>query len=58
MVESINSKHENLRFLRGHTLSSSVKALGDVQRAVEGAQLVTLATPSAVLRRIIKSASG
>jgi glycerol-3-phosphate dehydrogenase (NAD(P)+) len=57
VVESINSKHENLRFLRGHPLSSSVKAMGDVQRAVEGAELVTLATPSHVLRRIIKSAS-
>ena len=58
VVESINSKHENLRFLRGHALSSSLKALGDVQRAVEDAELVTLATPSHVLRRIIKSASG
>lgn len=57
VVESINSKHENLRFLRGHALSSSLKALGDVQRAVEDAELVTLATPSHVLRRIIKSAS-
>jgi glycerol-3-phosphate dehydrogenase (NAD(P)+) len=57
VVESINSKHENLRFLRGHALSSSLEALGDVQRAVEGAELVTLATPSHVLRRIIKSAS-
>jgi glycerol-3-phosphate dehydrogenase (NAD(P)+) len=58
VVESINSKHENLRFLRGHALSPFVKALGDVQSAVEGAELVTLATPSHVLRRIIKSASG
>jgi glycerol-3-phosphate dehydrogenase (NAD(P)+) len=58
VVESINSKHENLRFLRGHALSPFVKALGDVQRAVEGAELVTLATPSQVLRGIVKTASG
>jgi glycerol-3-phosphate dehydrogenase (NAD(P)+) len=58
VVESINSKHENVRFLRGHALSSSLKALGDIQRAVEDAELVTLATPSHVMRRIIKSASG
>lgn len=57
VVESINAKHENVRFLRGHALSPSVKALGDIQRAVEGAELVTLATPSHVLRRIIKSAA-
>jgi glycerol-3-phosphate dehydrogenase (NAD(P)+) len=58
VVESINSKHENLRFLRGHALSPFVKALGDVQLAVEGAELVTLATPSHVLRSIVKTASG
>jgi glycerol-3-phosphate dehydrogenase (NAD(P)+) len=57
VVESINDKHENLRFLRGHALSPSVEALGDVRRAVEGAELVTLATPSHVLRRITKSAA-
>jgi glycerol-3-phosphate dehydrogenase (NAD(P)+) len=57
VVESINSKHENLRFLRGHALSPSVEALGDVRQAVQGAELVTLATPSHVLRRIIKSAA-
>jgi glycerol-3-phosphate dehydrogenase (NAD(P)+) len=57
VVESINTKHENLRFLGGHTLSPAVKALGDVRKAVEGAELVTLATPSHVLRRIVKSAA-
>jgi glycerol-3-phosphate dehydrogenase (NAD(P)+) len=57
VVESINANHENVRFLGGHPLSPSVKALGDIRRAVEGAELVTLATPSHVLRRIIKSAA-
>jgi glycerol-3-phosphate dehydrogenase (NAD(P)+) len=58
VVESINAKHENIRFLRGHTLSPSVEAVGDIQRAVDGAELVALATPSHVLRRIVKSAAG
>lgn len=57
VVESINKKRENVRFLRGHVLSPSVEAVGDIQRAVEGAELVTLATPSHVLRRIVKSAA-
>jgi glycerol-3-phosphate dehydrogenase (NAD(P)+) len=57
VVESINSKRENVRFLRGHELSPSVEAMGDIRRAVEGAELVTLATPSHVLRRIVKSAA-
>jgi len=57
VVESINKKRENVRFLSGHALSTSVEAVGDIQRAVEGADLVTLATPSHVLRRIVKSAA-
>lgn len=56
VVESINEKHENVRFLRGHALSPSVEALGDIKRAVRGAELVTFATPSQVLRTILKSA--
>src|SRR5450756_2294832 len=57
VVESINTKRENVRFLRGHELSPSVEAMGDIRRTVEGAALVTLATPSHVLRRIVKSAA-
>jgi glycerol-3-phosphate dehydrogenase (NAD(P)+) len=56
VVETINEKHENVRFLRGHALSPSLEAFGDIGRAVKGAELVTLATPSHVLRRIVKSA--
>lgn len=56
VVESINKTRENVRFLHGHALSPAVEAVGDIHRAVEGAELVTLATPSQVLRRIVKSA--
>jgi len=56
VVESINQKHENVRFLAGHKLSPALKATGDLQRAVDGAELVTLATPSHVLRSILQSA--
>ncbi len=58
VVEAINKKRENVRFLRGHSLSQSIEAVGDIARAVEGAELVTLATPSHVLRRIVKGAAG
>ena len=47
-----------MRFLRGHVLSPSVEAIGDINGAVDGAELVMLATPSHVLRRIVKSAAG
>jgi glycerol-3-phosphate dehydrogenase (NAD(P)+) len=58
VVATINQKHENVRFLAGHELSPSFEAVGDIGRAVDGAELVTLATPSQVLRRIVKSAAG
>jgi glycerol-3-phosphate dehydrogenase (NAD(P)+) len=58
VVESIDKKRENVRFLRGHLLSPSVEAVGDIARAVDGAELVMLATPSHVLRRIVRSAAG
>jgi glycerol-3-phosphate dehydrogenase (NAD(P)+) len=57
VVESVNKKHENVRFLRGHTLKPALKATGDIGRAVDGAELVTLATPSHVLRSILRSAA-
>jgi glycerol-3-phosphate dehydrogenase (NAD(P)+) len=57
VIESINTKHENARFLGGHRLSHSVQAVGEIDRAVSGAELVTLATPSHVLRRIVRSAA-
>ena len=58
VVEAINRTRENVRFLRGHLLSPSVEAIGDINGTVDGAELVMLATPSHVLRRIVKSAAG
>ena len=56
VVQAINEKHENVRFLAGHRLAPTLTAVGDLQKAIDGAELVTLATPSQVLRPIIKSA--
>jgi glycerol-3-phosphate dehydrogenase (NAD(P)+) len=57
VVESINEKHENSRFLSGHALAPTLQATGDIARAVERAELITLATPSHVLRAILRSAA-
>ncbi|HEY3133370.1 MAG TPA: NAD(P)H-dependent glycerol-3-phosphate dehydrogenase [Gemmatimonadaceae bacterium] len=57
VVESINKKHENVRFLGGHPLTPSVQALNDLGSSVSGAELVVLATPSHVLRSIVRSAA-
>src|ERR1700694_1503019 len=56
VVQAINEKHENVRFLAGHRLAPTLTAVGDLQRALAGAELVTVATPSQVLRPIVKSA--
>jgi glycerol-3-phosphate dehydrogenase (NAD(P)+) len=56
VVEAINQKHENLRFLAGHSLAPALTAVRDLRQALAGAELVTLATPSQVLRSIVKSA--
>jgi glycerol-3-phosphate dehydrogenase (NAD(P)+) len=56
VVASVNQRHENSRFLNGHVLSPSIEAVGNVAQAVDGADLVALATPSHALRRIVKSA--
>jgi len=57
VVESINKKHENVRFLGGNALAPALTATGDIERAVDGAELITLATPSHVTRSIVRSAA-
>ena len=57
VVESINRLHQNRRFLSGHQLMDSLTAHNNIETAVEGAELVTLATPSHVLRTIARSSS-
>ncbi|HEY3747149.1 MAG TPA: NAD(P)H-dependent glycerol-3-phosphate dehydrogenase [Gemmatimonadaceae bacterium] len=56
VVDAINQKHENVRFLAGHKLTPSLSAVGNLQKTVASAELVVLATPSQVLRPILRSA--
>jgi glycerol-3-phosphate dehydrogenase (NAD(P)+) len=57
VVDSINRKHENVRFLRDHQLTPGIRALGNLDEAAADAELVVFATPSHVLRAIAKAAS-
>lgn len=57
VVESINRTHQNRRFLAGHELASTLTAYNELQQTLEGAELITLATPSHVLRTIVRSAA-
>jgi glycerol-3-phosphate dehydrogenase (NAD(P)+) len=56
VVESINRSHVNRRFLAGHPLSDTLVAFNSMEGALEDADMVTLATPSHVLRTIVRSA--
>ena len=56
VVESINDRQENARFLAGHRLAAGLQALNDVEETVDDAELVTFATPSHVLRAIARQA--
>jgi len=54
VAESVNTRHENTRFLAGAVLSPAVLATGDLEAAVAHADLVTYAAPSHVLRDVVR----
>jgi glycerol-3-phosphate dehydrogenase (NAD(P)+) len=56
VVDAINQRHENTRFLAGHPLTPGVRATNDLPESVRAAELVTLATPSQMLRGILGAA--
>jgi glycerol-3-phosphate dehydrogenase (NAD(P)+) len=56
VVDSVNKKRENARFLSGHKLAEGLQADSDVEEVVDDAELVTFATPSHVLRLIARKA--
>lgn len=57
VVESINARHENSRFLSGFPLAPALRATSDMAAAFDGAQLVVYAAPSHVLRPVVAAGS-
>jgi glycerol-3-phosphate dehydrogenase (NAD(P)+) len=57
VVESINERRENTRFLSGTRLDERVRATGDVGDAVRAAELVVFVPPSHVLRPIARQSA-
>ncbi len=55
VVESVNTRHENPRFLSGAMLAPALCATGDMQVALRDAHLVLYAAPSHVLRAVVAS---
>src|SRR5687767_15931315 len=57
VVASINSRHENARFLADARLNEGVRATADIDEAVRDAPFVLFVTPSHVLRGIARRAA-
>ncbi len=55
VVESINRLHQNRRFLAGSQLYDTLTAYNRVEEALDGAEIVTFATPSHVLRPMARA---
>src|SRR5687767_16028366 len=57
VVESINARHENSRFLAKAKLHEALTATGNLEQVMRGAALVLFVTPSHVLRGIARRAA-
>ncbi len=57
VAASIMREHENPRFLAGVRIAPTVRATTDLASAVDGASLVCVATPSHLLRGILRHAA-
>ncbi len=57
VVDSINSRHINERFLAGHPLDSRLKATGDLAAAVSQREFIVAAAPSHALRAVLTAAA-
>jgi glycerol-3-phosphate dehydrogenase (NAD(P)+) len=54
VVASINESHENRVFLAGASLDPTLRATANLVEALDGAELVCLATPSQHLRSVLR----
>src|ERR671915_13941 len=57
VTAAVNERHENPRFLPDVTLAPSLRATSVVADALDDAQLVVYAVPSAHLRAVVRAAA-
>lgn len=57
VVEGINSKHKNEKYLKEVQIPSNVKAFSDMREAVRGSEYIVLAVPSHVIRGLARQLS-
>ena len=58
VVDAVNTRHENPRFLAGAVLAPALRATSDMLDALRDAELVVYAAPSHVLRGVVAAARG
>ena len=58
VVEAVNTRHANPRFLPGAAITARVRATASLGEATAGAALVVYATPSHVLRAVLRRDRG
>lgn len=54
VIEDINVKRENIRYLPGVVIPSNVTATSHIEQAIEGSSYVVLSVPSQVVRKVAK----
>lgn len=55
VIEDINIKRENIRYLPKVTIPSNITAYTDIEEALNGSEVVVLAIPSHVIRTLCRS---
>jgi len=53
VVEAINTSHENIIYLPGHSLDPTIRAVSDPIEAINDAQIILLVTPAQHLRALM-----
>lgn len=53
VLKEINSRHTNKKYLPKVKLSKNIEAVFSVQECIEGAEIIILAVPSNVIRRVV-----
>ncbi len=54
LVDEVNTKHENSRYLPGYILHDNVVGYADMRAAVEDSDVIFVAVPSAYFRAVVK----
>ncbi len=55
VVEAINAKHENTKYLPGVNLGESVAAYGDYENALKDVKYIILSVPSNIMELVVKN---